>query len=425
METLMQRTRRVERATELSERRMAFPDLRSSVFPADPKASVFPDLKAPARDAEHKQVAGTEKSDSCKEGRNNSGKMFLQLMVGQRVSAPGEEDVMKFSVISFTLPDLVSKNLEIVNAIKGESELLAGIVGNAVSFERRHDSLVGCFGMEEQALSGKQLRGIVDAVYNAVERIVMENRHSLEKDNPGAFEEFIATHSERRGKTGAVVEDAGSIFTDPGHTGAIAYRTSKKFGKSFFRMEWLYKNGEVITMWDPTKSYKLDKFDESIATCQWDKEFIRSILGFINATYTQGARTMIGLQVNNTATIGFCAENSGINKAEAAQERLMEQIHRQEAAQADSLYANLGQATYANVNNIDNTFQQQVPAQQQVQGGAPNSQGSNAPGSGGSPASGGNTHNCTNCGKSLESGQCSCSVATHHVKLRSRASPST
>lgn len=267
-------------------------------------AIAVPDLKTCVRDAGALKLSATARRGRQKKG-NGSGKMFVQMPIGQRVSVPGGEDVMKFSVLSFTLPDLVDRNFDVVAAIRGESAIVDSMLGGAVSFNRQ-DSLVGSFGMSQSRLTGEQIDSLLPSVYKAVERVVMNNRHGISRD---VMDEFVSKHRERKSKAAAVADDARNIFATQHHTGKIAYRNAEAFGQSFFRMEWLYKGGEMITMGPPSTGYRLGRFDASIvdrANDHGDAEFITAMLGFIKAAYESGASTVVGLQVNNTATVGRC-----------------------------------------------------------------------------------------------------------------------
>ncbi len=331
----------------------------------------------------------------CGKKTNNSGKMFVQVPVGQRVYADGG-DVLKFTVISFTLPDLADKNFEIATAIKKESALLGSMAGNTISFTR-DDSLLGCFGASENAMTGRQLHSMILGVYNAVERVVVSNKSSIPEDD---FEEFMSKHNERKVKIGAVVRDALTIFSAPGHTGAIAYRNSEKFGQSFFRMEWLYKDFAMITMGPPSTGYKLGRFDEGIAADAGDKEFIRTMMDFIKTAYLSGTSTIVGLQINNTATVGRCGAIDTEGKA-------LEEARRNE------LHENEQRRQY---------YMTAVPEENMIYSVNMSSQSSSAGQNSGAQDSGEQSSDtkevrrCKGCGSVIEQGKakCSCRNPRHH-----------
>ena len=347
--------------------------------------------------AEHQRKDGNDGARCTKKERNN-GKMFVQVPIGQRIRLDGA-DVLKFTVISFTLPDLLDKNFEIVNAIKGSSDVLGGIAGNAVSFTR-DASLIGCFGTSESHIAGRELHEIIFAVYDAIEQIVIRNKSSVPEQD---FEDFISKNKERKDKISAVVSDALTIFSTPGHTGAIAYRNGEKFGKSFFRMEWLYKDFSMITMGPPTTGYKLGVFDESIASDEGDKEFIRALMRFIEAAYKSGASTVVGLQVNNTATVARCGALDTEDKA-------MQEARRMELRDMEN-NRDLHYATFVHDGAISsgtgNGRRGDAANKEEVQD---------------SDESGGGTkevRKCQGCGNVIARGsaRCSCGNQSHHQRL--------
>ena len=391
MDTLI---REVTRGRPVLQMGRPFPGLRRHADDSDITAK----LASLRRDMEpYRRICGNDAAagKGCGKKTNKSGKMFVQVPIGQRVYADGG-DVLKFTVISFTLPDLVDKNFEIANAIKKESALLGSMAGNTISFAR-DDSLLGCFGASENAITGKQLHSMILGVYDAVERIVVSNKSSIPEDD---FVEFMSKHNERKGKIGAVVKDALTIFSVPEHTGAIAYRNSEKFGQSFFRMEWLYKDFAMITMGPPSTGYRLGRFDESIAADAGDKEFIRTMMDFIKTAYLNGTSAIVGLQINNTATVGRCGALD--TEGKALEEARRNELHENEQRRQYYMTA---------VTDENMIYSVTVSGQASSTG-----QNGGAQDSGGQGSDTNEVRRCKGCGSVIEQGRakCSCRNSRHH-----------
>ncbi len=247
-----------------------------------------PDFKTSIRDSECRVT-------------NNSGKMFIQFMIGQKVSDSKGSDVVKFSAISFTMPDIFSKGMQIIADTAVNNKEFANLVRNLASFNEEN-SLLGGFTSSSYDVGAGHLK-IVSDLYESVERAVRQTQQYISKEE---MKSFNKAHSQRKSKLKNLINDAKFIFSNPEHGGSIAYRNAEKFGSSLFRMEWLMKDGEIITRGTPKDGYPISKVTAGIAKDQGDKDFINAMLEYFSSASNNGARSIMGFQMNSTATIGKC-----------------------------------------------------------------------------------------------------------------------
>ena len=256
-------------------------------------------------------IERTSETETTKARKTNGthkvgGQMFVQMMVGQRVSVVGEEDVFKFTAVSFTLPDLLGKGGDMFSAIVKGNPLYSSLAENIISFNDQ-DSLLGAFGRSSKPVTEEHLQIFLKSL-QAAENLVIQNKELISEQH---FDEFLLKNAARKAKSDNLVEDAKAIYSNPRHGGAVAYKNSEKFGDNHvFRMEWLYKGGQILTIGPPSTGYKLSVLDERIVgkgnDDHGDSKFITTMLDFIKNSYGCGANSVFGLQVNSTATVSRC-----------------------------------------------------------------------------------------------------------------------
>ena len=336
---------------------------------------------APALAAPEKQESGKHKV---------GGQMFIQIIVGQRIPVEGAEDVFKFSAVSFTLPDLLGKGDDLFKAIITRSPLHSNLAGNVASFNSE-GSLIGAFVQSPKPVTDEHLQ-IFSASLQAAEDLAVQNRHMISERH---FDDFMLKNSARKAKSGNLVEDAKSIHANPVHGGAVAYKNAEKFGDNHvFRMEWLYKGGRLLTMGPPSTGYQLGVLDERIVAKGSDDHgdtlFITTMLNFIKGSYSSGANSVFGLQINSTATVARCGA-ANVEDELSKFDMLFNNGNTQYSQTADKPNAETlenGSAASGHHGSTNGT------------NGASSSLASNDSGGGDNA----NAHMCGNCGSRLESG---------------------
>lgn len=265
-----------------------------------------------ARNAEiHK--GPSRKVYDLKHSRRNSGEMFFQLMFGQRIQVDGGSDVWKFSMITFTLPDIHEKGKEIFNAIIEQNRKFSGLAESVQSFNSQ-ESLLGAFGQSSEPITRDDLNALFRAL-QTVENTLVANKHLISEE---ALDGFLLKRTKYMMNAEAIIGDSESILTNPEHGGAVAFGNSKEFGDAkLYRMEVIRQNGQAITRGTPTEDYKIRAYDETVVkdNKNGDRDFMIMVGDHMESADKSGARSIFIGQANWTSTVSDCAGNDAyVNK---------------------------------------------------------------------------------------------------------------
>jgi hypothetical protein len=324
-----------------------------------------------------------------KKGKHG-GHMFVQGIMGERVIDEDGAEIFKLSFVSFNLPNLFDKNHDIVRALSRQNPFLARLADRAVSYTD-DDSLVMSLVSSMESIDQRSI-GLMPSLYKVARRMVKEQRRGIPEEN---FESFLSQHRDRESKVEMLFDDTFRILFTPGHTGETAYRNHQIQHNFDRRMELIFKDGVLMTPGPPNTGYKMFVFDETIAMDEGDKKSILALLEFIKEAYASGAKTIFGLQVNNTATVEDC----GAKK------------HSDIFAQDQTLDTSLQNPLDPGSNTMNNAATAANAATAESQGTASATSGS---GDGEGTAQ----SRCQGCGKSMPNGIliCTCGSVAAHIQ---------
>ena len=248
---------------------------------------------------------------SQRDKKDNAGKMFTKIYLGQEV--PDNPEIMKFSVITITHPDLPGKNQDIIDEIARLCPELAGVGRNTQDFEGNGHLLAGADKFLD-SITENDFRIMLLSMFKAVENVVIANKNMLSEEE---LDDFLLKNADRIMRIENFVMDGQQIFSNPTHGGAVAYRNNKTFGQEQFRMEWIYSRltGTIMTPGTPDQNYAMSVMHEGIASGVADKALIRFLDGYISGVSTGPWKSMAAIESNSTDTISECAGNVAYNNA--------------------------------------------------------------------------------------------------------------
>lgn len=298
--------------------------------------------------------------------------MFVQAIVGQRVTDDSGREVMKLALVSFPLPPgLEDRGADIIRSALGRPD------EEVVQFNSE-GTLLAHLSSSQAPISYSSL-GVFSDLYNAAGTVVAANHPNQRGANVEHFRKFQVSRNLR---LGVLQNDVMSILYRPEHQNSSAWDLN--FGGAF-RQEMLFDGERIMA---PNPNNEIVELTPMLANKDHDyghSDWLRWLIASVTAAYKGGAKSIVGFHVDSTVTVSSCGGSKGCSDF---YEKTMV-IPYYGAINANGTFAN-----YGGENAAFNPY---------VSKAAPDV-------SSGQSQSGSDTTNnaCSNCGKS--GGQCSCGM---------------
>ncbi len=225
--------------------------------------------------------------------------MFVQAIIGQRVTATNGEEVMKIALVSFPLPPGVEqKGIEII-----KSAMRGRFLESDLRTFNDEGTLIGYFSTAHGGIG--ESRKIISDLYGAAGVNVAKFHPDLSASN---VRNFYLFQESRRSRLGILEADIAAVLSSPAHIGSSAWDT--RFGGGF-RQEWIYKGGKIYA---PNAKDELIELTVGLANKDADfghSKWLAWLIQSISSAYSNGANSFVGFHSDSTITVNMCAGSDG------------------------------------------------------------------------------------------------------------------